>query len=64
MDEIAIYIHFIGLNAQLFCQPENTILCRSHICSTNIYVINLLVLSKEIKQESKALWETPQYKHL
>lgn len=55
MDEIAIYIHFVGLNTQLFCQPENTILCRSHICSTNIHIINLLVLSKKIIQESKAV---------
>lgn len=64
MDGIAIYIHFIGLNTQLLCQAENPILGRSHIRSTNIYITDVLILSKEITQESKALCETPPCKYL
>lgn len=47
MDYMALNIHFIGLNTELFCQSENPVLGRSHIRSTNIYVINLIVLLKE-----------------
>lgn len=64
MDHMALDIHFIGLNTQLFCQSENPVLGRSHIGSTNIYVINLTVLSKERIQELEAVQEAPQYKHL
>lgn len=62
MDHIAIEFHFVGLNTQLFCQSENPVLGRSHIWSTNIYVINLIVLLKERIQESEAAQDAPQHK--
>lgn len=53
MDHMALDINFIGLNTQLFCQSENPVLGRSHIRSTNIYVVDLVVLSKERIHESE-----------
>lgn len=63
MGHTTIKFHFVGLNAQLFCQSENSVLGRSHIWSTNIYVINLIVLLKERIQESEAAQDAPQHKH-
>ena len=64
MDYMALDIHFIGLNTELLCQSENPVLGRSHIWSTDIYVINLTVLLKKGIQESEAVQKAPQYKHL
>ena len=64
MDTVALDIHFIGLNTQLFWQSKNSVLGRSHIRATNIDIINLTVLSKERIQESEAVQEAPQYKNL
>lgn len=63
VEHVALHIHFIGLHPQLLCQPENPVLGRSHICSTNIYITHFIILWKRI-QASEAVQGAPQYKHL
>lgn len=52
VDHPLFYIHFVCFYAQLLGQPKDAVLGRSYICTTNIYIIYLLVLSNEKQQES------------